>query len=50
MLTTAVLFDTFVVRVILVPLLGGILGELSWWPYTYESFSRGSDTVKEGFS
>eukprot|EP01061_Rhynchopus_euleeides_P010027 TRINITY_DN1936_c0_g2_i1.p1 TRINITY_DN1936_c0_g2~~TRINITY_DN1936_c0_g2_i1.p1 ORF type:complete len:915 (+),score=310.96 TRINITY_DN1936_c0_g2_i1:98-2842(+) len=29
----AVLFDTFVVRSLLVPALMGLLGELNWWPF-----------------
>ena len=42
----AVLFDTFIVRSILVPILGGILGELNFWPYQMASFSTGVDSLK----
>eukprot|EP01061_Rhynchopus_euleeides_P010029 TRINITY_DN1936_c0_g3_i1.p1 TRINITY_DN1936_c0_g3~~TRINITY_DN1936_c0_g3_i1.p1 ORF type:complete len:865 (+),score=362.99 TRINITY_DN1936_c0_g3_i1:140-2734(+) len=39
----AVLFDTFVVRSLLVPALMGLLGELNWWP-----FVKRRDLVPEG--
>jgi uncharacterized membrane protein YdfJ with MMPL/SSD domain len=32
MLTTAVLVDTFIVRIFVVPILMSFTGTLSWWP------------------
>ena len=32
LLTIAVLVDTFVVRIFVVPILMGFTGNLSWWP------------------
>ena len=36
----AVLFDTFVVRSVMVPALMGLLGEANWWPMTLSSKSE----------
>eukprot|EP00755_Sulcionema_specki_P024091 Sspe_Gene.80441::Locus_50807_Transcript_1_1_Confidence_1.000_Length_2804::g.80441::m.80441/K06994/K06994; putative drug exporter of the RND superfamily len=43
----AVLFDTFVVRSVLVPACMGILGEWNWWPFTLRDPCAGSSQPLE---
>ena len=52
-IVVAVLFDTFIVRSLLVPALMSVLGELSWWPsvmppVTYHSFFSRSGRFNAG--